>query len=45
MSYFMIAMDESDRLARERMREIAVAVRYGSNASSDEWQKFINSDR
>jgi hypothetical protein len=40
-NFFLVALDESERMAAERVKDAAFAVRMGRFADAKEWKKFI----
>ena len=40
-SYFLIAVNEHQRIALEQTKELAFAVRLGNHADEKDWKKFM----
>lgn len=40
-NFFLVAIDESERLAADRTRDLAFAFRMGRFADAKEWKKFV----
>ena len=40
-SFFLTSLEVSARMERERMQELAAAVRVGSNANKQQWERFL----